>query len=613
MSLKRSFAILAFATGAAILGAACSSSSNGAQPFGDDTNHDASTVDATDEVISIVPDASNAESSILDGGGVLNDAKPDVDAMSCVPDAGGPGPVHRTCISYGNDQNECDGHHDIAGFPANGTNGNGFDDNCNGLVDEGCTCTAIGTTKDCYLVPASQTQNGVPVGWCTQNAKGTVDCVKIAGDVGAHWSGQCRGAQAPFPDDICAPGDFDCDGKEQNSRAQDCTCKPGTIQCPTMPLDTVPYPPPANLPLKVDATSWFSQPNDVMNAMNWKWTLRGGDCDNILPHPTFGIYPTQDGTGAPVGTQVDTLGATMKEHGIIATSPSVTTSLYPAFALSGDYVLQGEFDLYNVHHTCTVKIQVRAPGIRAEACWDTEDNGTNHADLDLHVAKVNGFSQCATSHGWSDTCSREDCYYANCKDTSFGTKPAWYSDSPASACVGWGSAAMGQACGNPRLDRDLISCDRTVTNPNDVASSGQFCGPENINIDAPGDGDKFAIAVKYYGGTPPSKTHVNVYCNGVRVVSTGYNPVTGNNYPQLLQMGSNTTGDMWKVGFVTAHVNGNMLSCDVATTQSQLPHMTTDGSNAYCVDNTNLDTTDSTKFLTPGGLQPLDANALCFH
>ncbi|MFI5302647.1 MAG: hypothetical protein ACHREM_31550, partial [Polyangiales bacterium] len=81
----------------------------------------------------------------------------------------------------------------------------------------------------------------------------------------------------------------DCDGRDQNARAQDCSCKPGTVMCPTMPVQTVPYPPPAALPLKIDAAGWFTQPSDVSQAMNWKWTLSGGDCDNILPHPTLGM------------------------------------------------------------------------------------------------------------------------------------------------------------------------------------------------------------------------------------------------------------------------------------------------------------------------------------
>jgi len=41
--------------------------------------------------------------------------------------------------------------------------------------------------------------------------------------------------------------------------------------------------------------------------------------------------------------------------------------------------------------------------------------------------------------------------------------------------------------------------------------------------------------------------------DGVRVLSTGYDPITGNNSPQLIASGGDSTGDMWKVGLVTTH------------------------------------------------------------
>ena len=39
-------------------------------------------------------------------------------------------------------------------------------------------------------------------------------------------------------------------------------------------------------------------------------------------------------------------------------------------------------------YTCSVQIEVRAPGLRAEGCWSTEGQGD---DVDLHMAKINGF------------------------------------------------------------------------------------------------------------------------------------------------------------------------------------------------------------------------------
>lgn len=550
-------------------------------------------------------DSGGADSEGDAGSGLFNDGAPPIDATSCVPDAGGPGPVGRVCLPP--TDNECDGRHDLPTYPANGLGGNGFDDDCDGLVDEGCTCDAAGTTKTCYLVPASQTYGAVPVGWCAQNSKGTVDCVKPSSEFEGTWSGHCRGAQPPFADDVCANGDFDCDGKDQNSKTTDCSCKGDPVQCPTEPLVTAPFPPSSALPLKIDAASWFLNANDVANATNWKWSLRGGDCDNILHHPTFAMFPTPVGTGTTAGSQVDTLGASGKEHGLVAVSPIVKNVIYPAFSLSGDYLVEGEFDLNGRHYSCQQKVAVRAPGIRAELCWDTQGPSSSKVDLDLHMAQITYANQCP-SRGWDSTCPGQDCYYGNCKDGS-SSKATWFPANPdPTVCQGWGSKTTG-TCANPRLDRDLIDCNPTQTNPN----ASDFCGPENINVDQPSNGSKYAVAVKYFSGSRETRAHVNVYCNGERVLATGYDPVTGNDFPKLLKSGSGSAGDNWKVAMITASVTPSGLACAVDPVPSSKPHPATDGSNAYCVDDTETDSPDAARFFTSGGATPLDAEALCFH
>ena len=112
----------------------------------------------------------------------------------------------------------------------------------------------------------------------------------------------------------------------------------------------------------------------------------------------------------------------------------------------GDYLLQAQWMLNGTQYACSVKVQVRAPGIRAEGCWSTE--GDND-DLDLHMAKINGFNECETAHGWSDlpaacTTADEDCYYGNCYSGDGDTITSWgYPNSPPAACNGWGSQAAG--------------------------------------------------------------------------------------------------------------------------------------------------------------------------
>jgi hypothetical protein len=266
---------------------------------------------------------------------------------------------------------------------------------------------------------------------------------------------------------------------------------------------------------------------------------------------------------------------------------------------------------------CTQKVQVRAPGIRAEACWDTVggEEATTPAgnDLDLHLARLQGVT-CPTK-GWDTTCPQgqtyEDCYWntpAGCRDDS-STPPGWgYADSATTACLGWSSRRHAvdnlfyfQACTNPRLDKDNITCDKTVTDPTSVGTlvgTGQFCGPENINLDNPNDGDAFAVAVNHYGnhgGTSSARVHVALYCNGQRVLSAGYDPVTmQTTNPLLNNPGQDRTGDYWEVGTIKVHGgDAGTITCDVATVPSNHADQVRDGvtsptslGNQLCVDST---------------------------
>jgi len=139
-----------------------------------------------------------------------------------------------------------------------------------------------------------------------------------------------------------------------------------------------------------------------------------------------------------------------------------------------------------------------------------------------------------------------------------------------------------------------------------------------VNVDSPTANSVYAVGLKYFaggsGGDVPSKAHVNVYCNGERVISSGYNPVTNSDFPVLRQSGGDSAGDMWKVAMVrVTSVTADGITCEVAPVPSLAAHALTDGSKAYCVDNSSTDTADSVSLLSPGGYRPLDAAAMCFH
>jgi hypothetical protein len=585
-----------------------------------------------------------------DGACLVGDAGPPVYPQKCAP------PTTNECTAA------TDGFLKAGGIPTsmlNGAGGNGFDDDCDGLVDEGCTCTTPGATKNCYLVPPSQIDQatGAPVGWCTTNSLGSLDC---AGSEFSQWSGTCRGARPPYAHDICAVGDFNCDGVPENSDVQNCTCQSAPVTCPTAAITEAPYPAPTNI-TPVDGTAWIGG-GQVTKTTGWKWTVMGGDCDNVLPNPTFAMYSAKDttlpstnrlGTRTPVtysvavtpNEYVATAGAPLVSVQATTGSGAAGAVVYPAFALSGNYVVQGEFDLDGTHYVCTQQVQVRAPGLRAELCWDTVGQGggespsagssppvTGANDIDIHFARLQG-TTCTTSHGWDSTCttgtSYEDCWYdsiSGCRDTS-STGPGWgYADSPQTACIGWGSertstaAGGSQGCTNPRLDRDNITCDPSITDP---SNTGSFCGPENINLDNPKNGDAFVVSVNHYNNTSGSSrahTHANIYCNGARVVSSGYNPLTAGSAatgPLLVSGGGDLTGDIWEVATVKWNT-GNPLGCDITTVPSASPDAVRDGTanKSVCVDSATAPAPTvytNHKFIEATGAIPTTAAGFCKH
>jgi hypothetical protein len=101
---------------------------------------------------------------------------------------------------------------------------NRIDDDCDGEVDEGCTCT-LGTTRDCYSGPTGTMGTGM----CRS---GFQRCVE-RGDGGSVWTA-CLQVSTPEPE-VCDGADNDCNGQIDEG----CGCTPGqTRSCYNGPQGT---------------------------------------------------------------------------------------------------------------------------------------------------------------------------------------------------------------------------------------------------------------------------------------------------------------------------------------------------------------------------------------
>ena len=90
----------------------------------------------------------------------------------------------------------------------------GIDNDCDGVVDNGCNCMA-GTARNCYDGPPATRLQGV----CHD---GTEMCVAGAGGIGSSWTTSCAGELLPSME-ICDGIDNNCDGTVDEG----CSCEMG--------------------------------------------------------------------------------------------------------------------------------------------------------------------------------------------------------------------------------------------------------------------------------------------------------------------------------------------------------------------------------------------------
>ena len=186
-----------------------------------------------------------------------------------------------------------------------------------------------------------------------------------------------------------------------------------------------------------------------------------------------------------------------------------------------------------------------APRACASSCSGSTPPPTAGVDLDLHVHQPNN------TQPWGISPGAAGLHLVELRLSDFSppagrlpqvvllrpgvvppTPVDWYLDpvlekntcyfAPRGVGQDWQSLGMG--CHNPRLDLDNITCDANVTDPND----GEFCAPENVNIDFPPNDQWIRIGVHYYsshGLNYDVHPIIKIFCDGAlagELGSAGY-------------------------------------------------------------------------------------------
>jgi hypothetical protein len=372
---------------------------------------------------------------------------------------------------------------------------NQVDDDCDGIVDEGCSCTA-GQTQACFLGPKNYRNTGT-----CQDGVQTCKVTMRAGSTGV-W-GECVGGISPSLDK-CDNADNNCNG-----------CTDDKLCC-APPIDCA-YDIGTATPFEdklIDGTQIYDTGHKFNDAdtATWEWTLTKGPCDIVLGKTSF-------------TTKGATTAAGLDGNGTKSTVVSgVGLSHFKVnFILSGSYILHLKVTRPNGEvHECEWKLRVVSDGLRIELCWDTNKT----VDVDLHLGMNGKTTQWAS----------DDCYYGNCKNT--GT-PNWgYPDTTNTILTNASDPdnlvfTKNKKAYNPRLDIDNIR---------------RGAIPENINIDNPNNEDTFKVGVRHYqSGTSNTHPVVNVYCGGtIKATYGGYVSDTGDSF--VYQVNNfNSEDDFWKV------------------------------------------------------------------
>jgi len=400
----------------------------------------------------------------------------------------------------------------------------GYDNDCDGTIDDGCSCV-VGSVQDCFDGPPGRADTGA----CKRGTQVCYGGLEFAG-----W-GACERGISPQPE-VCDRLDNDCNGCVDER--EDCAV---FIDCPGE--DDVRLPPVKPFAVTTLDASMFYNGNDVAS---YAWSVAGSPCDQLFSSiPGF-------------NPKANALSYTLTN----ATSPKAQVH----FTLSGTYlitltIVRKSGDTLS----CTFPLVVGAGGLRVELCWDKTGPtaGSQAVDLDLHLALKNRTSAFFATQGAS-----QDFYAFTFANENFAVPAGIWGHAPSpdvTGCLtgplpGNQDALPGSAdqihelrhnCVNPRLDLD---------NQGNTSTTRYL--PENINLDNPRAGEVFQVAVNYV--TPkaiPVRALVNVYCGGKLRGSYLLDP-TQTPFSDT----ANAQQELWRVAQIAPVVNAQGVTTDCNVT-----------------------------------------------
>jgi hypothetical protein len=332
----------------------------------------------------------------------------------------------------------------------------GFDDNCDGQVDEGCACLP-GQAHFCFQ--GDPTYRGTP---------GCFDGTQTCTAQGA-W-GPCLGGFHATAADQCF---------------LDHSAVPHVIT--TMPFAGVHL---------ATGLGQFAQ-GGVPGSEAWQVDCPAG----VTPCPATGgngadwFMPLQSGQYTAHYTQSLVGGGTGS-----TSFPLIVGGIGLRVELSWEHTTADtgvDVDLH-VHQPGNTQPWGISPAVAQDCTWSncTFSNFTPPQGFDSPHWFADSPATPPTPVNWSNdpTPANNNCY-----------------DAPRGVGAEW--AGLGMGCHSPRLDLDNITCDMGVSDPNDAA----FCTPENVNIDYVPQGPWTRVGVHYYnnhGQTYDVHPRVRIFCDG---------------------------------------------------------------------------------------------------